>query len=454
MIMLPEKDGIYNPLFDYELNLYDAMFTYFYRHIWVLKARGIGVTEFYLRVMAWLCLSWDGLRGSQMGIITGPNIQIAKDLIERMKKLFEPRLGITFPYASSTLILNSCRIRAFPSHTIMAFRGQAKMSFILVDEGDFFPKGQQQNVRNVVEGYIPKTHPIIAMVSTANEPGGMFEQIDKEPSVEEAERSGKPPCLYRRFRYDWRVGHEQIFTDEDIRLAKMTPLTFAREFELKYGYKTGQIFSEKIIKMIENEGLKYPVLDTDMVNPYTLKSMGIDPAMGSSKYAFVVGEILSESRTIRVLYADEFERPDYDDMKALTFDLISKYSPKHIYVDGWHWSVIEYIKKELGEPSRHENVQQIIQTARKRKAKLEDVMTVIPVPFQLEKRQILEHLKDIADTEGALAIDPNRFRNLIIDMEGAREEEGKLIKDEGATHDLLDALQMMLKYFRFDTVTY
>jgi len=92
MIQLPEKDGELHPIFDYELELFDSMFVNFYKHLWVKKARGIGITEFLLRVMCWLCLSWDGLRGSQMGIITGPNIQLAKDLITRMKKLFEPMI--------------------------------------------------------------------------------------------------------------------------------------------------------------------------------------------------------------------------------------------------------------------------------------------------------------------------------------------------------------------------
>src|SRR6185295_11179541 len=62
MIQLPEKDGELHPIFDYELELFDSMFVNFYKHLWVKKARGIGITEFLLRVMCWLCLSWDGLR--------------------------------------------------------------------------------------------------------------------------------------------------------------------------------------------------------------------------------------------------------------------------------------------------------------------------------------------------------------------------------------------------------
>jgi late competence protein required for DNA uptake (superfamily II DNA/RNA helicase) len=38
--------------------------------------------------MAWLCLKDDSLSGSQMCIATGPRIDLAIALIDRMKKLF------------------------------------------------------------------------------------------------------------------------------------------------------------------------------------------------------------------------------------------------------------------------------------------------------------------------------------------------------------------------------
>ena len=46
------------------------------RHIFVKKATGIGATEFFLRLMSWLCLKDDNLAGNQMVIVTGPNIDI------------------------------------------------------------------------------------------------------------------------------------------------------------------------------------------------------------------------------------------------------------------------------------------------------------------------------------------------------------------------------------------
>ena len=53
--------------------------------------------------------------------------------------------------------------------------------FILIDEGDFFRKSEQEDVRHVSERYIAKSDPYIVMVSTPNAPDGLFEKIEKEP---------------------------------------------------------------------------------------------------------------------------------------------------------------------------------------------------------------------------------------------------------------------------------
>jgi hypothetical protein len=75
------------------------------KHLWVKKATGLGVTEFMLRFMSWLCLCNDDYRNSQMVIVTGPNQELAIKLIKRMKTLFEP-LGIIFD-SKETVLLNT-----------------------------------------------------------------------------------------------------------------------------------------------------------------------------------------------------------------------------------------------------------------------------------------------------------------------------------------------------------
>src|SRR5437867_7995639 len=69
--------------------------------------------------------------------------------------------------------------------------------FILIDEGDFFRKSEQEDVRHVSERYIAKSDPYIVMVSTPNAPDGLFEKIEKEP---------EETCLYKRLLLDYTYG--------------------------------------------------------------------------------------------------------------------------------------------------------------------------------------------------------------------------------------------------------
>lgn len=89
IIGLPQKDGDDKPLYDYEQIIFDDLVTQTNnKHLWIKKATGLGISEFMLRFMAWLCLKDNTLAGSQMCIVTGPRIDLAIALIDRMKKLF------------------------------------------------------------------------------------------------------------------------------------------------------------------------------------------------------------------------------------------------------------------------------------------------------------------------------------------------------------------------------
>jgi hypothetical protein len=87
VVGLPTKERSEKPIFDYQKILYDALqisdyvnslrHDFKHKHLWVKKATGLGVTEFFLRLMAWLCLKDDTYRNSRMCIVTGPNQDIA-----------------------------------------------------------------------------------------------------------------------------------------------------------------------------------------------------------------------------------------------------------------------------------------------------------------------------------------------------------------------------------------
>jgi late competence protein required for DNA uptake (superfamily II DNA/RNA helicase) len=96
----PQKDGTDKPLYDYQRIIFDVLVTQngnanaSNKHLWIKKATGLDVSEFMLRFMAWLCLKDNALAGSQMCIVTGPRIDLAIALIDRMKKLFSSSKSI------------------------------------------------------------------------------------------------------------------------------------------------------------------------------------------------------------------------------------------------------------------------------------------------------------------------------------------------------------------------
>ena len=254
IIGLPKKDGVEKPLYDYESLLYRALLTPGYlnsspssltrepdnvmhpfkeKHLWVKKATGLGVTEFMLRFMAWLCLRNDDYRNSQMVVVTGPNESLAIKLVKRMKLLFTDKLGVTFDSKETVINLNGCEISAYPSNHIDSFRSLTNPKFILVDEGDFLPNFQQEDVRHVAERYIAKSDPWIVFVSTPNKPNGLFEKIEKEPF---------DTCIYKKMFLDYTYGLGKIYTKEEIDKARASP-SFEREYCLKYQGLIGNVFS-------------------------------------------------------------------------------------------------------------------------------------------------------------------------------------------------------------------
>jgi hypothetical protein len=215
-------------------------------------------------------------------------------------------------------------------------RGLPNVSFILLDEADFFPSGQQQDARDVSERYIAKSNPYIVMVSTPNAPDGLFERIEKE---------AEDTCLYKRLFLDYTYGIGKIYTAEEIEKAKQSP-SFELEYNLKYLGKIGNVFHTKDIEAAIEKGKKY---NPDAYNPlyFTSKSTGIDPAYGSSAFGIVVTQWIDNH--IQILHAEEYHRPDYNEMLSVIYGLSSKYQVDKIYIDGVNPSFIKSLKIQIGE---------------------------------------------------------------------------------------------------------
>jgi hypothetical protein len=378
IIDLPRKDGIEKSIFDYEKLLYDSLLipefynpskhNFKHKHLWVKKATGLGVTEFMLRLMAWLCLRNDDYRNSQMCIVTGPNQDIAIKLIKRMKGLFEHKLGVTFANKETVLELNGCSIEAYPSNHLDAYRALDNPKFILLDEADFFRKSEQEDVRHVSERYIAKSDPFIVMVSTPYAPDGLFDSIEKEP---------EESCIYKRILLDYTYGLDKIYTRQEIDKAKISP-SFEREYNLKYLGGIGNVFHTKDIDLAIERGKLY---DLDTSNTFAKKCMGIDPAYGSSSFGIVVTQFVDGH--IQILHAEEYKRPDFNEMLSKAWDLLVRFAVQKIYIDGANPSFIKSLKMQWGERPDYENV----------KKEHRHFMKVQPVNFNQEHKEMLGHCK-------------------------------------------------------------
>ncbi|MFL6315636.1 MAG: hypothetical protein ACJ73C_02710 [Nitrososphaeraceae archaeon] len=280
-----------------------------------------------------------------MCIVTGPRIDLAITFIDRMEKMFANRRGIpaAFDNKETVIELNSVKIEALPSHHLDALRGLPNVSFILLDKADFFPPGQQADARDVSERYIAKSNPYIVMVSTPNAPEGLFERIEKE---------AEDTCLYKRIFLDYTYGIGKIYTAEEIERAKQSP-SFEREYNLKYLGRIGNVFHTKDIEAAIEKGRKY---DPDAFNPFHLasRSMGIDPAWGSSAFGIVVTQWADG--IVEIMHAEEYHRPDYNEMLSVVYSLMSKYSVDKVYIDGANPRFIKSLKLQIGEDADYDKV--------------------------------------------------------------------------------------------------
>lgn len=451
-IGLPQKEDRPMPLFDYEHLVFNALQNN--KHLWIKKATGLGVTEFMLRYIAWLCFSYPKVKNTQMCIVTGPRIELAITLIDRMKGLFLNDSGfghnIQFDTKETVIELNGVHIEAYPSHHLDSMRGLKDVSFIYLDEADFFPPGQQSDARDVSERYIAKSNPWIVMVSTPNAPEGLFERIEKEP---------ESTCLYKRILLDYTYGLGKIYTADEIANAKQSP-SFEREYNLKYLGLIGNVFHTKDIEAAIE---KFRHLSrrpnhspyTPAANRYTQKSVGLDPGFGSSNFGVCITELVDG--IVNVLHAEEYNRPDFNEMINTTVRLLDEYNIRfdsscRIFVDGANPSFIRALKSRVNEDTEYE--EQIQRWKSDNGANvitlkwLTDNMFVLPVAFAKYHKEMLAHTKKLMEYgSGVVAINPSHTKLITALRTAVEKGEGTLDKEATSFDDCFDAFRMSLQFW-------
>jgi hypothetical protein len=269
-----------------------------------------------------------------------------------------------------------------------------------------------------------------------NAPDGLFDRIEKE---------SEETCIYKHLFFDYTYGIGKIDTSDEIEKAKQSP-SFEREYNLKYLEKIGNVFHTKNIAAIE-KARKY---NPDNFSPYysfTSRSMGIDPAGGSSAFGIVVTEWAD--RIVQIMYAEEYRRPDYNEMLSIVYGLMSKYNVDSAYIDGANPSFIKSLKLQIGEDADYDKV-----IARYKSEGLGDSWTkdmkITSVNFNKEHKAMLGHCKMILEKDsGHIAINPDKFDKLITSLRTAVDNDGTLDKESTSYNDIFDAFRLSLKYYHF-----
>jgi hypothetical protein len=424
-IGLPRKNGQEFPLFDYEQLLFDTLRNH--KHVWVKKATGLGITEFMLRYIAWLCIKDDSLEGAQICIVTGPRIELAITLIDRMKGLFIKDNLLRFDTKETVIELNGVHIEAYPSHHLDAMRGLPNVSFIFLDEADFFPPGQQQDARDVSERYIAKSNPWIVMVSTPNAPDGLFERIEREP---------EDICLYKRLYLDYTYGLERIYTTEEIEKAKTSP-SFEREYNLKYLGKVGNVFHILDIEAAictQQEGQEMMQWSTSTMLG---RSMGIDVAwVDTSKFAILITQY--RNHKVEVFYAESFEKPQMDVIINHILQLKQRHHVTKLYVDGANPEIIRELKSRIGE---YHDYHAWLTEEQIWSLRSSNSWQIIPVNFQKRHREMLQWTYTLM-SKRFVKIHPSLQKLIVSLRTGIVSDEWKLDKQQTSYHDILDSFRL------------
>jgi hypothetical protein len=461
------KTGAEMPLFPYELRIFRALFENAYenpgndwkkwKHIAIKKPPGIGATEIIIRKMLWLPMRYPKeFAHTQMCIVTGIRGEKAREIMERMKYLLYPKLGITFDTNDRELTINDCTIKAYPAKEPKSYHGLANPKFFFMDEFDFFPPSTHQNVMHALERYLGKSDPYIVLSSTAFMPDGLLEKLEKQPEEER---------LYKWLWIRWQDALHYIYTDQDIELAQQSD-SWAREYEGEYRGLKGNLFPQylldyasgvsSVLNILDRQtgtikrSLKHNPLELslhDVISDYRYlgpahqTSIGCDPGWNSSTFAFVVTKEIGG--IIYVVKEVELQAPTHEEAvevgKQLLYQDYPTYRPK-IYIDASGVSFIRTFKKEIMETTDYHQLKQ--EDLVKSMTNING-MIACPIPFQKYGDRMNYHLKRLFEL-GMVRISQEITPYTYLSLQTASYDEDKNRFDKKATakNDVYDAFRL------------
>lgn len=221
LISLPTKADKQYPLFHFQALIFDTLEKN--QNVWIKKARGIGITTFMLRYLAWKILSSSELDDKSIFIVSGNRKEFSENIKKNLRQLFEKRFPLLRLESKYTeLWLKKTWIKVMTTRNIMDIEGYFDAAYLFIDEADNLDLRDQKVLEHAISVYAEKSKGKTIMVSTPNVPGGLFERIEKDTSSK-----------YAKLKLDYTYGLGTIFDKAFIEKKRLEP-EFEREYNLKY----------------------------------------------------------------------------------------------------------------------------------------------------------------------------------------------------------------------------
>jgi hypothetical protein len=286
-----------------------------------------------------------------------------------------------------------------------------------------------ESLREICEYYPSKCPGVfIALVSSANLPGGLFQKIEEDPKA-----------IYKKIFIPYWKTVGKIYSQEEIEQARKSS-GFERNFNLHYGYGISNLFLESAI----NKCIVDYLDPTAEQLASSVISIGCDEGWGSSKFGLCATSIIGSK--IRVLVAVQYSRISFTHSVDIVFNMMKQYGYSlynnnvKVFVDS---SRPDFVRDVCSAAGLDPAFEQQLEYARKYKLKIGDLTHVIPISFGMEGKNLLAHASEII-SDGDLEVAP-RFHDLCLQLRIARTKpNGMLDKTQGNTMDLLEALELSL----------
>ena len=118
--------------------------------------------------------------GKSIFLVSGTREEFSNNIKIRLAKLFERNFtNIRFESKYTELWLNNTWIKVFPTKRIQDLRGYTDVSYLFIDEADYFEPAEQNELEYVIKSYEEKSKCKIILASTPNRPDYLFARIEK-----------------------------------------------------------------------------------------------------------------------------------------------------------------------------------------------------------------------------------------------------------------------------------